>query len=182
MIIVEAQISDLTPFFDYLENQLAENGVDKSPLFMPVARDKKSVSPQTKKKFEDGFSKNLDDLRFRKLWLAKDSLGKIIGHIDLRHHNDEHCLHRVLLGMGVGSNHRKKGIGEQLIREIIHFCYDNSNIDWLDLNVLSMNVPAKKLYLKCAFEIVGEISDYYRIEGDSVSEITMTKNVKSSTH
>ena len=53
------------------------------------------------------------------------------------------------------------------------------DIDWLDLNVLSVNVLAKNLYLKCGFKSIGEISDYYRIEGESLSEILMTKSVKS---
>ena len=181
MRIVEAKISDLEHFFDYLGNQLAENGIDESPLFQPISRNQKSVSEQTRENFQIGFGTNLGDLKWRKLWLAKNSLGNIVGHIDLRHHSDEHCFHRVLLGMGVDSSCRKQGIGEKLIETVVGFSCENSNIDWLDLNVLSANAPAKNLYLKCGFKTIGEISDYYRIDGESVSEITMTKRVKSYT-
>jgi len=51
---------------------------------------------------------------------------------------------------------------------------ENNDIDWLDLNVLSNNLPAKNLYLKSGFKIIGEMSDCYRIDSESVSEITMT--------
>lgn len=177
MKIVEAELTDLAQFFIYLENQLTENGNEQSPLFQPIPRHKKCVSEQTRIKFQYGFNKNIDDLKWRKLWLAKDSLGNILGHVDLRRYNEAYCFHRVLLGMGVDNSCRKQGIGEKLITTVVDFCYKNNNIDWIDLNVLSLNIPAKKLYLKCGFKIIGEISDYYRIEGESISEITMTKSV-----
>ena len=51
-------------------------------------------------------------------------------------------------------------------------------IDWLDLNVLSNNLPAKNLYLKAGFTVVGEMEDYYRIDGQSVSELSLTLQTK----
>ncbi|HFQ4922411.1 TPA: N-acetyltransferase family protein, partial [Vibrio vulnificus] len=51
--------------------------------------------------------------------------------------------------------------------------------DWLDLCVLSENFPAKNLYLKLGFNVVGEFKDQYRIDGLSVSETAMTKHVKN---
>jgi ribosomal protein S18 acetylase RimI-like enzyme len=177
MKIVEAELTDLVQFFTYLENQLAENGKEQSPLFQPVPRNQKTVSEQTRLKFQNGFDINFDNLNWRKLWLAKDPLGNILGHIDLRRHNEEYCFHRALLGMGVDNSCRKQGIGKKLITTVVDFCYENNKIDWIDLNVLSINIPAKNLYLKFGFNIIGEMSDYYRIEGESVSEITMTKSV-----
>ena len=52
------------------------------------------------------------------------------------------------------------------------------SIDWLDLNVLATNLPAKNLYLKSGFKILGETPDFYRIDGKSVAEITMTLATK----
>ncbi|MEZ9548048.1 GNAT family N-acetyltransferase, partial [Vibrio crassostreae] len=46
------------------------------------------------------------------------------------------------------------------------------------LNVLSNNLPAKNLYLRTGFTVVGEMEDYYRIDGQSVSELTMTLETK----
>jgi len=56
---------------------------------------------------------------------------------------------------------------------------ENNDIDWLDSNVLSNNLPAKNLYLKSGFKIIGEMSDCYRIDGESVSGMTMTLSTKS---
>nr|WP_245986820.1 N-acetyltransferase [Vibrio pectenicida] len=114
----------------------------------------------------------------RKLWVVKNKFGNIKGHIDLRHHNVESRSHRVLLGMGVDASCRKQGLGQRLIDVVIDFCQEKVEIDWLDLCVLSGNIPAKNLYLKTGFSFVGEFKDQYRIDGLSVSEIAMTKYVK----
>ena len=55
----------------------------------------------------------------------------------------------------------------------------NRAIDLLDLNVLSDNLPAKNLYLKSGFKIIGEMTDCYRIEGKDVSETLMTLCTKN---
>ncbi|MCG7497833.1 GNAT family N-acetyltransferase [Vibrio sp. Of7-15] len=178
MNIVEASLSDLEAFFAYLSTHLEENGESHSFLFQPIPKSEKQVSEQTRNKFRNGFDVNIGCSGWRKLWLAKDSLGNIKGHIDLRHHGDEFSFHRVLLGMGVDRRCRKQGIGERLVSTVLAFCYKTPSIDWLDLNVLSDNFPAKKLYQKCGFHTIGEIQDYYRIDGNSVSETTMTKSTK----
>ena len=83
------------------------------------------------------------------------------------------------LGMGVDCDYRQQGLGEKLLKIVLEFCRDHDGIDWLDLNVFSVNEPAKQLYLKCGFKVIGEISDFYRIEGESVSEITMMINTRN---
>ncbi|EHS1186021.1 GNAT family N-acetyltransferase, partial [Vibrio vulnificus] len=132
-----------------------------------------------KNKFIQGFSHQFGDLGWRKLWVVKDTSGNVKGHIDLRHHSDESRSHRVLLGMGVDVSCRKQGIGQRLIDAVINFCEEKAEIDWLDLCVLSENFPAKNLYLKAGFNVVGEFKDQYRIDGLSVSETAMTKCVKN---
>lgn len=177
--IVEAKISDLDLFFEYLTAQLLGNVAEGSALFQPVSRQHSVVTEQLKSKFRDGFNSELGSLNWRKLWLARDTNGNIRGHIDLRHHAIEYSFHRVLLGMGVEINARKQGLGERLVKNVTEFCYESNRIDYLDLNVLSENLPARNLYLKCGFKVLGETPDYYRIDGRSVSEITMsicTKN------
>ncbi|MDD1793207.1 GNAT family N-acetyltransferase [Enterovibrio sp. ZSDZ42] len=148
MEIVEAQLADLSPFFEYLEKQLAENAADKTPLFQPVAKKHSHVTEQLRSKFNDGFSIPFGESGWRKLWLVKDiSNNTIHGHIDLRHHSDHYTLHRALLGMGVDSQVRKQGIGRKLIERTVEFCHSHNRIDWLDLQVLSNNTPAIKLYI-----------------------------------
>ncbi|MGR6837932.1 GNAT family N-acetyltransferase [Aliivibrio wodanis] len=178
MNIVEAEISDLELFFNYLDKQLEKNGSDEFDLFQPIAIKDCQVSDQLRNKFRIGFDVDLGNSAWRKLWLVKDQVGHICGHIDLRHSGNEYGYHRVLLGMGVDTNYRKKGIGLNLIDTVVNFCMINQSIDWLDLNVLSCNLPAKSLYLKSGFQIIGECPDCYRIDGKSISEISMVMDVR----
>lgn len=179
MDIVEAKLAELDLFFEYLGVQLIDNSASDSPLFQPVAKEDCTVSEQLRSKFRDGFESCIGNLGWRKLWLAKDSSGRILGHVDLRHYSGEYSFHRVLLGMGVERNARNQGLGIKLLESAIQFCQEADTIDWLDLNVLSNNIPAKSLYLKCGFKIIGEMPDFYRIDGESVSEITMTLCTKN---
>lgn len=179
MEIVEAKRSDLDSFFKYIGAQLVENADDASPLFQPIAKQNCMVTEQFKAKFRDGFEHSPGQQGWRKLWVVKDSNQRVVGHIDLRHYGEEHKCHRVLLGMGVDSSLRKQGFGIKLIECVVRFCHQNPTIDWLDLNVLSNNLPAKNLYLKSGFEVIGEMTDCYRIDGESVSEMTMTLSTKS---
>lgn len=179
MEIVEAKRSDLASFFDYIATQLVENADDESPLFQPMSKDSCQVTEQFEAKFYTGFDIGVGELGWRKLWVVKDSNQRVVAHIDLRHYNQEYKYHRVLLGMGVDSSLRKQGIGEKLIQAVIQFCRQQSTIDWLDLNVLTNNVAAKNLYLKCGFSVIGEMSDCYRIDGQSVSELSMTLGTKT---
>lgn len=179
MEIVEAEKSDLESFFIYLDSQLSENGNGEIPLFQPMSRKQKEIPESTREKFTIGFFYSLGEPSWRKLWLIKDTSGNIKGHIDLRHHTDGNRSHRVLLGMGVDLSCRKQGLGQKLINAAVSFCQEKEEIDWLDLCVLSENFPAKNLYLKTGFNVVGEFKDQYRIDGLSVSETAMTKCVKN---
>ncbi|KPH92216.1 GNAT family acetyltransferase [Pseudoalteromonas undina] len=179
MKVVEAEKSDLDLFFAYLENQLSENGNGEVPLFQPISREESEIPETTKDKFIQGFSHQFGDLGWRKLWVVKDTSGSIKGHIDLRYHGDERRSHRVLLGMGVDATCRKQGLGQRLIDAVINFCEEKAEIDWLDLCVLSENIPAKNLYLKTGFRVVGEFKEQYRIDGLSVLETAMAKYVKN---
>nr|WP_240458095.1 GNAT family N-acetyltransferase [Vibrio neptunius] len=176
--IVQAETADLPDFFTYLERQLKENGVNGTPLFQPLSRNNTTIATQTQQKFIDGVSAEFSDIGWRPLWLAKDAQGKICGHIDLRRYMEAYCSHRVRLGMGVEKECRKMGLGSRLIQSVIEFCQHHEQIMWLDLNVLSVNLAAKNLYLKHGFQIVGEMTDYYRIDQESISELTMTLNTQ----
>ncbi len=178
MEIVEAKLSDLENFFKYLAEQLLDNGAGDSPLFQPIPKDHSEIPEQVRVKFRDGFKFGVGNSGWRKLWLAKDLAGNICGHTDLRHYSSEYSFHRVLLGMGVERSARRQGLGVKLVESAIAYCRETYGIDHLDLNVLSSNIPAKNLYLKCGFKISGEMHDFYRIDGNSVSEITMTLRVK----
>ncbi|EAQ67589.1 hypothetical protein MED121_16719 [Marinomonas sp. MED121] len=174
MKIDVATQSDMPDFFTYLTLQLAGNGRGDSPLFQPVSRDDSIVSVPTRQRFMQGVAMPMGEPGWRLLWLVKHETGQIMGHVDIRPYEDEHCQHRVLLGMGVDSHYRRQGLGRLLLEHSIEFCREQAHISWLDLNVLSTNQGAKQLYLNAGFQVLGEIEDRYRIDGVSVAETTMT--------
>jgi ribosomal protein S18 acetylase RimI-like enzyme len=86
--------------------------------------------------------------------------------------------HRCLLGMGVDRGHRKIGIGESLIEHAEEWAKASALLEWIDLQVLSSNTTAVRLYERLGFQRTGEISDMFRIDGQSFSFTSMAKPVR----
>ncbi len=178
MTIAPAVQSDLEAFFTYIDQHLSESGTGDTPVFQPTPKSQQGFPAAGKQTFITGLGCSQGDKGWRKLWLAKDDANNIIGHADIRYHGDGLSFHRVLLGMGVDSSIRKSGLGTRLLNTVIAFCQENPEIEWLDLSVLSENTPARNLYLKSGFSVTGEVRDRFRVDGRSISDTTMTLNVK----
>ncbi len=183
-----ASETDLELFFQYLDVQLQHNGANGTPIFQPLAREESRVSDALKNKFLSGVNKTVSEEGWRILMLAlsgeqfpgQDIPGqKIVGHIDIRPHPNKYASHRALLGMGVDVLHRRAGIGERLLNFLLDWMQANTQFEYLDLQVMSDNLPAISLYRKLGFITYGEIGDMYRIDGKSVSETLMSRRVKN---
>lgn len=186
-----AQQTDLESFFQYLDIQLQGNGADGGVVFQPVAREESRVNETIRNKFSTGVTKTIGEDGWRILMLAildKETGnknndeeymdGEIIGHIDIRPYPNKYSNHRALLGMGVGSQYRRKGIGEQLIKSMLEWMHKNTVIEYLDLWVMSDNTPAITLYQKLGFIVCGDIKDMYRFDGKSIPESMMSLRVR----
>ncbi|MEJ2766017.1 GNAT family N-acetyltransferase [Photobacterium sp. MCCC 1A19761] len=171
-----AQQKDLPGFFEYLAQQLKENGSDNTALFHPLSRDQLELSDAMKSRFRDGMDKVVGENGWRQIWLAVEG-EQILGHIDLRHHDEPNTQHRALLGMGVSRLCRGQGLGKQLIRYVVDWAATHSAFEHLDLWVLSTNAPACRLYEREGFTQCASISDMYRIDGRSVSYLMMTRSL-----
>lgn len=171
-----AQQEDLSGLFEYLTRQLKENGSENTALFHPLSRDQLELPEAMKSRFRDGMDKVVGEHGWRQIWLAVEG-ECILGHIDLRHHDEPNTQHRALLGMGVDSQCRGQGLGKQLIRYVMDWAATHSAFEHLDLWVLSSNVPACRLYEREEFTQCASISDMYRIDGRSVSYLMMTRPV-----
>ncbi|MPY23497.1 N-acetyltransferase [Shewanella psychropiezotolerans] len=168
------QESELSLFFDYLSEQIAENGQGDIPLFQPMSRELSAMSEQMKQRFSDGITRTFGDETWRKLWIATDAQDRICGHIDLRPLVEPHTAHRALLGMGVHSDARRTGVGKQLIKTVEQWAKTETDLQWIDLWVMSNNLPAISLYNKTGFIKNGEIEDMFRIDGSSYSYTNMS--------
>lgn len=178
IVIKELDSESLEDFFQYLTVHISENGQDGASLYFPLSKEQSKLSHELMMKFKEGLRKNIGEPGGRKAWVACNQEGKIIGHIDIRSNNQLNSEHRVLLGMGVDINFRCLKIGQRLLEFIIEYCRKNPQIAWIDLEVMTKNIPAKKLYEKMNFEHIGTIKDMFRIDNISYDYTSMTLNVE----
>jgi ribosomal protein S18 acetylase RimI-like enzyme len=158
--------TDLAALFAYLNDHLADNGKDGTPLFQPMARSESRLPPEKEAGFITGMGTPVGEPGWRRVWLAFDEAGAIAGHIDLRARPERPAKHRALLGMGVHRGHRRQGLGARLIDTALGWARGEAGIDWIDLEVLSSNRAARDLYARSGFAIVGEMPDMFRIDGE----------------
>jgi RimJ/RimL family protein N-acetyltransferase len=83
------------------------------------------------------------------------------------------------MGMSVLSSHRRMGGGSLLLSSAIAWARSELIIDWIDLGVFSGNPGARALYARHGFRILGCTPDRFRVDGQSLDDISMTINVAS---
>jgi ribosomal protein S18 acetylase RimI-like enzyme len=176
--IRELEKDKLGDFFKYLTIHLSENGQYGTTIFQPLSKEQSVISNDWKEKFEGGINKKFDEIGWRKIWIALNQENNIVGHIDIRCHNQLNMEHRVLLGMGVDSKFRSLKIGQKLIEFIIDYCRNSPKIAWIDLQVMTNNSPAIGLYKKMNFTELSNTKDMFRIDHISYDYTSMTLNVE----
>jgi YD repeat-containing protein len=173
-----ARQEDFPAFFAYLNDHLADNGIGPTALFMPMPRKASSYPPERQGSFRNGVVTAVTEAGWRRLWLAWSPDGRIAGHIDLRARGEAAAAHRALLGMGVQRDFRRMGLGMQLIEHAVAWARNDTALDWIDLEVLSINAPARGLYRAAGFVQTGEIEDLFRIDGESLGYTLMSRRVR----
>ncbi len=178
-LIKELEDHRLEDFFSYLSVHISENGHHNDLLYFPLSKEQSFLSNELKTKFKDGMNKATGEIGWRKIWVALNEKGEIIGHIDLRSANQLNAEHRVVLGMGVDTQWRGIKIGQSLLEFVIVYCKKSSNISWIDLEVMTNNTPAKNLYEKLGFKQLSQTEDMFRINNKSYSSTLMTMKVEN---
>lgn len=176
-IIRLLEAGDFPAFFSYLNAQLAENGKNGSPLFQPVPREVTKLPPEKEASFVTGLTKSIGQHGWRRAWIAENKAGEIMGHVDLRAHVEVNTDHRALLGMGVAQQWRRQGLGRALVEFACQWSREGKGLEWIDIEVLCSNKPAIHLYEISGFEILCEIPDMFRIDGQSEGVIKMTRYI-----
>lgn len=159
--------ADLAPFFAYLDDHLRDNGADGTPLFQPQGRGQPRLPPGLRIAFIRGVEMAVGEPGWRRLWLALGPTGDIVGHADLRARPEPAARHRAMLGMGVHRAWRRRGLGRKLLAATIDWARSGEDIAWIDLEVMSANLPACALYARAGFTTVARIADMLRIDGVS---------------
>lgn len=179
LVIKTLEEKDFDKFFAYLTAQLSESGTS-SPVFQPHSRHDELFPAEKRAAFTRGLSVPIGRPGWRRAWIAEGESGDILGHIDLRAHSEPYTAHRALLGMGVSRTCRRAGLGQKLVEFVSSWARESSLIEFIDLAVLSGNVPAIGLYEKLGFTRTCEIPDMFRIDGVSHGDIQMTKPLRGA--
>ncbi|MYM93932.1 GNAT family N-acetyltransferase [Duganella vulcania] len=169
--------ADFDDFLRYLNDHLSDNGRGDTAYFQPLPRDDSRFPADKADAFQAGMRTALDAPGWRRVWVARADDGRIAGHVDLRAHPERHAAHRCLLGMGVDRAFRRLGLGGRLIEHAAQWARASARLDWIDLQVLSVNTPAIALYRHNGFVQTGEIPDLFRIDGRSLAYTSMSKRL-----
>jgi RimJ/RimL family protein N-acetyltransferase len=171
-------VGELDAFFSYLNDHLADNGQGGTALFQPMARSQSRFPPEKEAGFRTGMATPVDAPGWRRAWIALDDCGAIAGHIDLRARPEGAASHRALLGMGVHRDWRKQGLGARLVDAALGWAATDTALDWIDLEVLSVNAPARRLYAQSGFATTGQKDDMFRIDGEQLGYTFMSRPVR----
>ena len=175
--ICSLEFVDYPGFFHYLNAQLEENDKNDNPLFQPISRKMIFFPPEKEAAFVAVLSKSQGQSGWRSAWVICSEEGEIMGHVDLRGHNNSAINHRALLGLGVSRHFRRQGLATKLLEFACGWANENRPLEWIDIEVPAVNQPAVALYLKNGFEKKCEIPDLYRIDDAPESVIRWAKNI-----
>ena len=98
----------------------------------------------------------------------------MIGHSDLRARGVETAKHRALLGLGVETAQRGRGLGATLLQTTIDWARAHPLLEYVDLSVFAHNAPAIALYERSGFVQTGRVNDLFRVDGTSIDDVQMT--------
>jgi len=159
----------LAQFFEYLERHLLENGMDGEPPFQPMSKSESTLTNNQRSSFVEGLEQPVQNSNWRHVLVALNTESEIVGHVDIRHHKENHTFHRGLLGIGVIKAYRKQGVANALMKALFGFIEEKQSVDYVDLWGISENSAAKEFYFKRGFSIKSELLDMFRIDGQSIS-------------
>lgn len=91
------------------------------------------------------------------LWLVALEDGGVVGYVGSQTVMDETDM----MNVAVHPDHRRRGIGQQLIDELVRRLEKQGSVS-LTLEVRASNEPAKQMYEKLGFAIAGRRPNYYR--------------------
>ena len=170
--------ADFAEFLRYLNDHLSDNGIGDTAYFQPLPRAESCFPAEKAEAFINGMALPVGAPGWRRAWVARTEDGRIAGHIDLRAHPERLAAHRCLLGMGVDRGHRRHGLGARLIAHAAQWAAGIPALEWVDLQVLSVNQPAIHLYERSGFVRTGETTDMFRIDGQPYAYTSMARRIR----
>ena len=175
-IVIEVlRVADADAFAAHFERHRRESGRD-GRHFMPFAPD----DPDGPKGFPlESLERPLDALAWRRAWIAREG-AEIVGSVDLAGPPIRAVSHRCRLAMGVEAAWRGQGVGRRLLDVALDFARATPGLDHVDLGVFAHNDAALALYRSAGFEEIGRRRDAFRVGGQSIDDIEMTYDLRTS--
>jgi len=96
-----------------------------------------------------------------------------IGHCELNYGNKFPRLSRILIG---DPAMRGKGLGKEIVRQMLKLIFDDMDVKIVDLNVFVWNKAAIKSYEGVGFEIIHENTDNLQVHGLNWTRLNMQFN------
>jgi ribosomal protein S18 acetylase RimI-like enzyme len=168
--------SEFDSFFTYLNRHVSENGDSKTGYFQPLPRAESTFTSERASAFIAGFELAIGAHGWRRAWVARGDDRQILGHIDLRSHRERYAAHRCLLGMGVDSQSRQRGLGKALLAHAVRWAHDV--IEWMDLQVMDENKAALALYQGAGFITTGHVESMFRLDGRDFGFTSMSLRLR----
>ncbi len=107
------------------------------------------------------------------LYLVAESTGSLVGHAFLEPNRLHSLRHVADLNIAVHLGWQKKGIGTQLLKQIIDWAKKSDVLKKIQLNVRASNSRAISLYRKMGFKEEGRLKNRVKIRDGYVDDITM---------
>jgi GNAT superfamily N-acetyltransferase len=164
-------------FAAYLNDHLSDNGRPGNVYFQPLPHAESVLSAERARGFCEALAIPVGEPGWRRLWGAFTPERHLAGHIDLRARPEPYAAHRCQLGMGVERDARQCGLGRRLIDHAEKWALDEAGMAWIDLQVLTVNEPAMRLYQRAGYAVTGEMADMFRIDGLALSFTFMSKKL-----
>lgn len=112
------------------------------------------------------------------VYLVAEYEGHLVGHAFLQSHTIKSLQHVAELNVAVHLGWQKKGVGTQLLHQIIEWAKHSSNIEKIELNVRASNSAAISLYKKMGFKQEGLLTKRVKVKNFYIDDIIMGLNLK----
>ncbi len=177
MHIRPLQAADLMMLARHELRHSRENGRDGDFIFA-LQEEERAIKEEDFPKQMESLLKPVTEIGWRRFWILTDEK-EVFGEITLIHHPPlQTSLHRCLLAMGMERSVRGRGWGSKLMEEALGWARAQPSLDWVSLCVFENNIPAKALYKKFGFQLVGTSRDLFRVFGQSIDDSEMVLKLR----
>jgi RimJ/RimL family protein N-acetyltransferase len=109
-------------------------------------------------------------------WVVRDAGGEVVGSLNLFGQTHPQRRHSAGFGLSLLAAHRGKGLGTRLINEMLDWA-GKAGLARVELEVLSNNSGAVKLYRRMGFVEEGRKVGAVRLDAGEVDLIQMAKKI-----